>query len=155
MSTPLPADFRVTDLVGRWHIVRTNFPMWLKGDKHAPTFNYAARDGAADSLDDVVEYVQAGKTKRIVGVDRVVAGTVASFVWRGAGVLFFVTSRWHIAHLDRDRGLAVVVFDKTLFTPAGVDVIVRDRAAVDATGIDAAIDDALSALGITTTLTSL
>lgn len=28
------------DLEGKWYIHQSNFPMWLKGDKTSPAFNY-------------------------------------------------------------------------------------------------------------------
>ena len=28
------------ELEGKWHIILTNFPMWLQGDKKNPNFNY-------------------------------------------------------------------------------------------------------------------
>lgn len=30
----------LTALNGRWYIHLTNFPMWLKGDRTSPSFNY-------------------------------------------------------------------------------------------------------------------
>ena len=61
----------------------------------------------------------------------------ANFDWKGAGWLFFVHSHWEVLGYGRDensewavtcgcfRGQADVVFSKTLFTPAGIDVYVR------------------------------
>jgi hypothetical protein len=121
---PLFAQRKLTlqDLEGTWHIHLTNFPMWLKGDKTHPTFNYTvAKNGLLDS----VVYQKGTKMKSIVGFDT--PKTDSSFVWRGRGMLKSLKSNWKIIHMDWDRNWAIVQFDKTLFTPAGYDVIARDK----------------------------
>src|SRR4051812_34495756 len=106
-------------LEGTWHVIATNFPMWLKGDKTNPRFIYSAeRNGR---FDDTVEYEQHGRTKQILGVDTIEAPN--KFVWRGKGWLRFFTSRWEIVSVS-DQALALK-FSKTLFTPAGFDIIAR------------------------------
>jgi hypothetical protein len=110
----------LTDLSGRWHIVATNFPMWLDGKRMRPTFNYAVRDGG---LEDIVEYEQGGRTKRIVGFDRPHDATNRAFTWRGRGLLFLFASRWTVLHHDAEWML--IGFEKTLATPAGADLVSR------------------------------
>ena len=110
-------------LEGTWYVVATNFPMWTKGDRKNPRFIYGAeRDGR---FDDTVEYEQNGRTKQIIGVDTIVAPN--KFVWRGKGWLTFFTSRWEIISVSSDDQLVALSFTKTLFTPAGVDIISRSE----------------------------
>jgi hypothetical protein len=78
-------------LPGTWRIGATNFPMWLRGDRLRPYFRYDLKTADPLVLDDVVGYTTAdGVEKTIVGVDRM---RHDGFVWRGAGLLRFVTSR--------------------------------------------------------------
>lgn len=120
-------------LAGTWLIHSTNFPMWLKGDKTNPTFNYTVttdKDGAEILLDEV-KYQKDGKTKTITGYDYPDEADAMAFVWRGKGVLGLVKSHWRIALLDTEKQWAVVVFESTLFTPSGMDVIGRKALSAD------------------------
>lgn len=120
-------------LAGTWLIHSTNFPMWLKGDKTNPTFNYtvATDKNGAEILLDEVKYQQAGKTKTISGYDYPDEADPMAFIWRGKGILGLVKSRWRIALLDTEKQWAVVVFDRTLFTPSGMDIIGRKALSAD------------------------
>jgi hypothetical protein len=40
------------------------------------------------------------------------------------------TSNWQVLGYDPDQGWAVTYFSKTLFTPAGLDIYVRDPTSV-------------------------
>jgi hypothetical protein len=108
-------------LEGTWYVVATNFPMWLKGDRTNPRFIYGAEVNGR--FDDTVEYEQGGRTKQILGVDTIESPN--TFVWRGKGWLRFFTSRWQIISVSADEQLVALSFTKTLFTPAGVDIISR------------------------------
>ncbi|EAP98963.1 hypothetical protein JNB_02305 [Janibacter sp. HTCC2649] len=127
-------------LEGTWHIVATTFPMWLSGKRTSPTFTYARR---GDALEDDVAFQSGGRTKHIRGIDTPTGPT--SFEWRGNGLLKVLSSRWQVTHLADDRSCAIITFDKTLFTPAGVDVISRSAAPDDA--MWRAIDEELARQG--------
>jgi hypothetical protein len=124
--------------------------MWLSGRRLQPTFSYGLVPGSRLTLSDEVHYLtRAGKQRRIAGVDRFDGG---SFTWRGRGVLGVLISRWRVVHLSDDRDLIVLVFDRSLVTPAGMDVIGRGAAQrpdapPDLTGADRAQYDALHWLG--------
>lgn len=109
-------------LPGVWSIGATNFPMWLRGDRLAPTFDYRLLRASPLRLGDTVSYfTREGAEKSIRGVDRFSRG---EFTWRGRGLLGLFRSRWRVVGVD-DRGrFAVIRFSKTLATPAGTDVIV-------------------------------
>ena len=115
------------ELEGKWHIILTNFPMWLKGDKKNPNFNYkiAERDSVMGLIDEV-KYKQNGQTKSINGFDKPLNIENTSFEWRGNGFLSLLSSKWQILHLDSTKQWAIIYFESTLFTPKGYDVICRD-----------------------------
>ena len=117
-------------LPGTWRVAGTNFPMWLDGRRHHPRFEYRESD-RPDVLDDVVTYDDAdGRERTIVGRDR---RRGDHLVWRGTGLLSIASSRWRVTGTSADGDVAALRFDRTLFTPAGVDVLVRDGArALDA-----------------------
>ena len=57
------------------------------------------------------------------------------FKWRGRGWLAIATSRWRVLGCSADvedpaRAWAVTYFEKTLFTPAGLDVYAREPGAL-------------------------
>lgn len=111
-------------LPGTWNVVATNFPMWLTGERLSPRFEYGLISSDPLVLSDEVAYLQAdGQSKSIVGVD---TWRGDEFVWRGKGLLRLFASHWSIAGLSDDGSVAVVRFSKSLVTPAGVDIIVRD-----------------------------
>lgn len=115
-------------LVGKWYINLTNFPMWLKGDKTEPTFNYSIENkNDITVLKDEVIYQKNGKSKSIIGFDIPKNTTNRSFIWRGKGILSLLTSKWKILYLDSDENWAIIHFEKTLFTPEGYDVISRKK----------------------------
>ena len=115
-------------LEGKWYIILSNFPMWLKGDKTNPTFNYkkAERDGVLALIDEV-KYTQNGRTKSINGFDKPLNAENTSFEWRGNGLLSLLSSKWQVLYLDTIENWAIIYFEKTLFTPKGYDVICREK----------------------------
>lgn len=118
------ADSLARILPGTWRIGATNFPMWLSGDRHQPTFSYELKGTDPLRLGDVVGYSdRSGARKSIVGVDRLSAH---GFVWRGRGLLSLFASHWSVAGSTDDENILVIRFSKSLGTPAGVDVVVRE-----------------------------
>ncbi|GAB2650626.1 hypothetical protein GCM10027035_50970 [Emticicia sediminis] len=115
-------------LEGKWYIILSNFPMWLKGDKINPTFNYkvAERDGVMGLIDEV-KYTQNGRTKSINGFDKPLNTENTSFEWRGNGLLSLLSSKWQILYLETAKNWAIIYFENTLFTPKGYDVICREK----------------------------
>lgn len=121
-------DIKLQDLEGRWFINQSNFPMWLKGNKIKPTFNYTIEEKKGKkSLSDAVEYEQNGNTKFIKGFDTALDEQNKDFVWRGKGWMCILTSKWSILHFDLNKEWAIIYFKKTLFTPEGYDVISRGK----------------------------
>jgi hypothetical protein len=114
-------------LIGTWFICCTNFPMWTKGNKTHPTFNYGlvpTKNGQT-LLSDEVSYLQNGKQKFIHGFDYPDAENPDAYTWRGKGWMYVLRSRWRILLKDPQEQWAVIHFSKTLFTPEGMDIISR------------------------------
>lgn len=117
-------------LEGRWYIHLTDFPMWLKGDRVNPTFNYTVqeRNGIFGLLDEVM-FVKNGKNKAIRGFDTPINKENSKFEWRGNGWMKILKSRWEILYTTQEW--AIIYFEKTLFTPKGYDVIARNETLSD------------------------
>lgn len=141
----------LSDLEGRWYILLSNFPMWLKGDKTSPSLNYRleVRAGVHGLRDEVIAW-KNGKQSSIVGFDTPLDGTNHTFEWRGKGLLSVLTSRWEIVHLNAEEEWAIIHFEKTLFTPEGYDVIARSN--ILSQELLTSIRSALRELGITAEL---
>lgn len=132
-------------LVGTWHILQTNFPMWLKGDKRSPQLHYSAMD-RADQLGDRVTYRdRSGAEKQILGVDTQDPTLPAHFTWRGRGLLSLLRSEWYVVHASAE--VMAVYFTPTLFTPAGIDIVAR-APSPSPDAIDAARSGALALPGL-------
>ncbi|MFJ3977789.1 hypothetical protein [Streptomyces sp. NPDC090021] len=127
---------------GTWRIVSSTFPMWTRGSRTGPRFTYAWLSPAADGaprLADNVTYEVRGRTRSIKGVDTLRTGaTGPEFRWRGSGLLAPLTSIWRVAELGAYDTWAVIVFSRSLLTPAEVDVVVRPKAIADPEVLDAA-----------------
>lgn len=120
---------RLDQLHGDWHVRATSFPMWLDGKRQRPAIRYApGKQSGHDGLIDIVRYDQAGRSRVIRGFDRPLDEANSRFVWRGSGWLFPFVSRWTIRDFDEAGGWMFITFDRTLFTPAGCDLLVRDPA---------------------------
>ena len=110
-------------LPGTWRVAATNFPMWLAGDKLEPRFTYELISEDPLVLSDDVGYVEEGEEKHILGQD---TWRGDEFVWRGRKLLRLVASHWSVAGMSDDGTIAVIRFSKSLATPSGVDIIVRE-----------------------------
>ena len=145
---------KLTDLEGTWYINQSNFPMWLRGDKTLPTFNYTVAHRKSDIfLLDKVAYLGNGKQKAIHGIDRPLNNNNSEFVWRGKGILRLLKSEWKILHLDTVNQWAIIYFEKTLFTPKGYDVISRNT--MLSAVIEQDIKNKLHVLGVKQKLTTI
>lgn len=119
-------------LVGTWFIIASDAPIWLKGNKESPTLNYTLveQKGTYKLLDETM-YCKGNHQKVVAGYDYSAPNKPAGFIWRGKGLLFFVTSKWEVRLQDKEGRWAVIAYSKTLFTPEGVDIMSR-TASLDA-----------------------
>ncbi|MER5946458.1 hypothetical protein ABT127_10390 [Streptomyces sp. NPDC001904] len=128
-------DITPDRLAGTWHIVCSSFPLWQGDRRTGATFTYAplTRDGTGPPrmTDDVAYRTRSGRQRHILGVDtRLTKRPGSVYRWRGRGVLAALTSEWEVREMGADDAWAVIVFSKSLVTPAGADVVVRaDRLA--------------------------
>jgi len=83
-------------------------------------------------FDDLVEYYSSAKPdskpSTIAGTDRALA--VGRFKWRGNGLLVIASSKWQVlgcnmSDAEGSHPWAVTFFEKTMFTPAGLDIYAR------------------------------
>ena len=126
-TTPHDSEL-ATILPGVWNVRSTNFPMWLTRERKSPRFSFDLVSENPLSLRDDVSYFTADNSeKHVVGSDKW-AGD--HFVGRGKG-LKLGRSRWSITGANDASTVLVIRFEKTLFTPAGIDIIVREGIEVD------------------------
>ncbi|MCJ1310574.1 hypothetical protein MMC25_004239 [Agyrium rufum] len=124
-------------LSGTWHVTHSTLPMWKTKRNVDVTYKPlpAAADGKA-RMDDMVEYqtLTSNKVKTIHGIDTAAENHEGAWDWRGTGWLKVATSHWAILSFgDAKDGTrwAVTYFQKTLFTPAGIDIYSSKRSGLD------------------------
>lgn len=105
-------------LSGTWFVVRTSLPLWRARDN--PSVTYAPLpDGR---VVDTVRFTRRERPGLIVGLDSPLPG--GGWAWRGVSLLTrFTVSCWRVLAAGDDW--AVTVFERTPFTPAGLDVYAR------------------------------
>lgn len=135
-----PGALDAATLQGRWHVLATTLPMWIEGDRREPTFDYTnlRREGGRVRFDDTVGFVRDGARGTIEGVDTQHPEVPTHFTWRGKGWLVFFTSGWDVVAVDPGGRWAVITFESTLATPAGMDIISR-RSSLDAATLTEAV----------------
>jgi len=111
-------------------------------------------------MDDVVSYESrsakpGGKPSTVKGVDRLEAGAVGRWKWRGAGWLKIATSQWQLLgfHVSQDSPAesedpewVVTYFASTLFTPAGLDIYSRTKDGLSDVFVEGLVEE-LGSLG--------
>jgi len=116
-------------LPGAWNVRSTNFPMWLSRERKSPRFSYdLVSENPLTLRDDVSYFTADNQEKHIVGTDK---WAHDHFVWRGKGLLTVARSRWSISGANDASTVLVIRFEKTLFSPAGIDIIVREGVEID------------------------
>ncbi|KAF3927686.1 hypothetical protein ABW21_db0203558 [Orbilia brochopaga] len=139
-------------LLKTWWVTTSTLPMW-KSAKNI-TITYSAVPSTPSAIDDMIHYQSRSSdatssstpapVKSIHGVDHPLTEnpTDLSYKWRGKGWLMIATSRWQVVgYGGRDvrdvdgvlEGIEWVLtyFEKSLFTPAGVDIMTVDKGGVD------------------------
>ena len=119
---PPTAEF----MSGPWHVTHSTLPMWKKNRNVVIT--YTPLSGPTGGLDDLVQYNPLGseKQKTVKGVDTPDPVIPCAYDWRGKGLLKIASSHWEVLGYGGDEGgWMVTYFQKTLFTPAGIDVYAK------------------------------
>lgn len=124
MQATLDEDTLARILPGVWTVAATNFPMWLTGERLSPRFSYELVGEHPLVLSDDVSYLTAeGEQKHILGQD---TWRDDEFTWRGKGLLKLFASHWAVSGVSPDGSIAVIHFSKSLATPEGIDIVVRE-----------------------------
>ncbi|KIW62540.1 hypothetical protein PV04_10708 [Phialophora macrospora] len=124
----------VSFLQGKWHVTHSTLPMWKKNQN--VTITYTPLPQNTEALDDLVEYqpLNSTKQKKVEGIDTPDATTKGAYNWRGKGLLKIASSHWQVlGYGEEDGGWAVTFFQKTLFTPAGIDIYARQKSGLSET----------------------
>lgn len=141
-------------LEGTFHIIYTNFPMWLNGNKTDPMISYLIEEkNNVKGLRDQVDYQHNGKIHSILGFDKPLNELNTEFEWHGKGITGFITSKWQILYIDEQYDWMLIHFQKTLFTPEGYDVLSKRKTPSENQLID--IQNKLKELDLLDDLTAL
>ncbi|KAG0146684.1 hypothetical protein CROQUDRAFT_106965 [Cronartium quercuum f. sp. fusiforme G11] len=153
-STSLDAlsvrEFPFDRFLTTWFVVASTLPMW-KGKKNI-TITYSPIEGQPKEVfSDLIEYHSdlsaspSSPRKQIRGIDRPDWPESSSqdqvrWKWRGKGLLKIASSRWqpmgfHFdsaseAHYSDEPDWVITYFEKTLFTPAGIDIYAQTSAGI-------------------------
>jgi hypothetical protein len=117
------------------------------------TYSLPPADSAGvQKIDDLVQYQAVGseKIKSVHGIDTPTPGTPGAWDWRSKGWLMIASSHWECLGFgctDDDNQWIVTYFDKTLFTPAGIDIYSRNKEGLTRTTVEQILD-ALRGLGV-------
>ncbi len=133
-----PPNFQApspSQLHGVWHVSHSSLPLWK--DKRNVHINYGELppSGSLARMDDTVFYqtLTSDKVKTIHGIDTADAsGHEAVWDWRGTGWLKVASSHWEVLGYGFYEGREWIVeyFASTLFTPAGVDILSKEKEVV-------------------------
>lgn len=110
-------------LTGTWLVIASNFPMWLKPANSSPQFHYSPMENG--SISDRVTYLHKGREKEIAGKDKTIDNR--HFKWRGNGLLAMASSKWSIVLADEKQNWMVIRFEKSIFSPEGIDIVARKK----------------------------
>jgi hypothetical protein len=122
--------------------------MWKKSRNVSITYTpLPSQPGAWDNL---VTYrpISSDKQKTVKGIETPDASVPAKWKWRGKGVLKIASSEWEVlGHGKEEGGWVVIWFEKTLFTPEGMDLLARRKEGVgeDVVG---KVKEGLKAIGV-------
>jgi len=124
---------QASSLHGKWYVTHSTLPMW-KSNRNV-TITYTPLPNNVEVLDDLVEYqpLKSNKHKKVEGYDTPDAKVCAAYSWRGKGLLKIASSHWQVlGYGGEDDGWCVTYFQKTLFTPAGIDIYARRKGGLSA-----------------------
>ncbi|EKV06481.1 Calycin [Penicillium digitatum] len=140
-------------ITGTWHVTHSSLSLW-KGKRNVNiTYKLLPTDSAGvQKIDDLVQYqaINSEKIKSVHGVDTPTPGNPGAWDWRGKGWLMIASSHWEclgFGHADDDNQWIVTFFEKTLFTPAGIDIYSRNKRGLPQTIVDQILS-ALQGLGV-------
>lgn len=118
-------------LPGTWHLRATNFPSWMYGERRSPTLSYELISRDPLRFDNDVAWLTAdGEDKHIFGIDHARSDD-RGLVWHGKGMMSLFRKPWSVSGSSERGNILVIRVNKSLITPAGIHVIVRDGERID------------------------
>jgi len=127
------------------HVIHSTLPLWKNKTDVSITYTPKTASTPIQFLDQVSYTTQGSSdTSTITGTDTQLANHPTRFKWRGKGWLMIASSRWQllgyslgiIQDLNDHPAWAVTYFEKTLFTPAGMDIYSRSPEGLPAPLLD-------------------
>ena len=115
-------------LKGTWHVFYSTLPMW-ESNRNV-TITYSPLPDIEGGWNNLVKYqpVSSDKWKTVEGIEKPDPSIPSAWNWRGKGWLKIASSHWEtLGWGDEEDGWLVIWFQKTLFTPAGIDVLARRK----------------------------
>lgn len=139
----------VSFLSGPWYVTHSTLPMWRSSRNVVVTYTplsssvaQIAETPISDSsnlsetlIDDLVTYqkLSSDKQRTVKGVDTPHSTVQGAYTWRGKGWLKIASSQWEVLGWgEEDGGWVVTWFQKTLFTPMGIDIYARKKGGLSA-----------------------
>lgn len=120
-----------------WYVTHSTLPMWKESRNVSITYTLLSEPKGA--INDLVQYqpLDSDKQKKVEGVDTPDEDIPAAYNWRGRKLLKIASSHWEVLGYGEDEGgWMVTYFDKTLFTPAGIDIYANKRGGLSTRLID-------------------
>ncbi|RMD41633.1 hypothetical protein DV735_g3491, partial [Chaetothyriales sp. CBS 134920] len=118
-------------MTGTWRVSFSTLPMW-KSNRNV-TITYTPHQSISGAWDNLVKYqpLSSEKWKTVKGIETPDPSIPAAWNWRGKGWLMIASSHWEVlGYGESEGGWCVIWFEKTLFTPAGMDILCRRREGV-------------------------
>ncbi|EJT97316.1 hypothetical protein DACRYDRAFT_72195, partial [Dacryopinax primogenitus] len=130
------SQFPAEALNGQWFLVRSTMDMWKTHKDTSMTYTLSTPfPNLVYNDNKKFRSLSSPSSKAPTSIDGIstllptMGGSEehgANFKWRGVGFLLqMATSTWQILGYDLEEGWFVTWFDKTLFTPAGLDIYTR------------------------------
>ncbi|OBZ68202.1 hypothetical protein A0H81_11926 [Grifola frondosa] len=126
-----PIIFDLEQFMGTWHVTHSTLPLWKSRKDVTITYTLKDTQSSPNTLqfDDIVEY--RSKSDPPSSTRTRIPPPRTRYKWRGKGWLMVASSRWQILGCSSDTSptaasaWALTYFEKTLFTPAGLDIYAR------------------------------
>ena len=140
-------------ILGNWNVTHSTLSMWKSSrnvvisytplsDASKTTPGSSASDPSelrTTQLDSVVTYqpLSSDKLKTVKGIETPEPDTPGAYKSRGKGLLKIASSQWELLGWGEDEGgWIVTLFQKTLFTPMGIDFYVRKKGGISQELVD-------------------
>lgn len=111
-------------LVGRWYILESTLNFWKNPNIIDPEITFTIAPG---KFINETHYLENGKSKSVKAYDFFLDKSKLEFLYQMKGWKFMVKSKWRVEYFAEDKSWAVVSFDKTMISRAGIQIISRTK----------------------------